>query len=482
MFRLLKLISTVALPFAFALPLPAQTGSAGGAPSQPRPGVSSPVRPAAGTSRTAAPAQQAVPQTAAQQDEELDRILEEWYGQSRDVVKLHGEHSRFIYDFVNNIEKRSSGRFYYEAPDKGRIDLGPNREGQGETVRKINPDNNREIVLTIKPDTPERWISDGQQVLVIDDDQKMAQQIPIPPEAQGQNMMDGPLPFLFGMPPEKAKKRYQMRLLKADAKEIDLIVIPRWQQDAANYKWARVRIERSTMLPMAVQMMDPPGTRETVYTFPQISKNPQKALLERFTFWKEKDPFKPDLKGYQIQLAEVSAPAAQIPSVVGMDHAAAKTLLERSGYKVRLLQGTPAPREELKFRVQKQDPPAKEELEKGGQVSLTLYVAPVQQTSSEVPQALPSSQSAGQIRVPELRGTGWQDAKAQALKLGLVPKFTYGRTAQKSEDVYGVYEQSPAPGTLMKSGGIVVLTLYNKPVAAASAAPSSSTSSKADAR
>jgi len=473
MFRLLKLISTVALITAFALPLPAQTGPAGGAPSQPRPGAAGVVRPAAGTSRAATPPQQAV----AQQEAELDRILEEWHRQSSDVVKLHGEHSRFIYDFVNNIEKRSSGRFYYEAPDKGRIDLGPNRQGQGDTNLKINPDNNREVILTIKPDTPERWICDGQQVLVIDDEQKVAQQIPIPPEAQGQNMMDGPLPFLFGMPPEKAKKRYEMRLLKADAKEIDLLVVPRLQQDAANYKWARVRIERSTMLPMAVQMMDPPGTRETVYTFPQISKNPQKALLDRFTFWKEKDPFKPDLKGYQIQLAEVSAP---VPSVVGMDHVAAKTLLERSGYKVRLLQGAPAPREELKFRVQKQDPPAKEELQKGGQVSLTLYIAPVQQTSSEVPQALPPAQSAGQLRVPELRGMGWQEAKAQALKMGLVPKFTYGKTALKSEEIYDVYEQSPAPGTLMKSDEIVVLTLFNKP--AASAPATSSTSPKAATR
>jgi len=141
----------------------------------------------------------------AQQAAQLNQVLVEWHQKSLDVKRLEGEHVRIIYDYVFGVATRAEGRFYYEAPDKGRIDLVPDPKGKGKKFEKVNPNTNKKVVLTAQPDQPERWICDGQQVLVIDEVQKVAQQYPIPAAARGANIMDGPLPFLFGMPPNATR-------------------------------------------------------------------------------------------------------------------------------------------------------------------------------------------------------------------------------------------------------------------------------------
>lgn len=405
-----------------------------------------------------AAAAQPDPQAAA-----LDKILVEWHKKSVEINRLEGEHVRIIYDYVFQVAFRAEGKFYYESPDKGRIDLVPGKEGQGASFPKINPSTNKKVTLTAKPDDPERWICDGKQVLVIDEAQKSAQQYPLPAEARGNNIMDGPLPFLFGMPPEKAKQRYRMRLLQANAKDIDILVYPRWKQDLANYKWARIRIERATMLPMAVQMLDPAGSRETVYTFPRVAKNPKKGWLPNF-IWKEKDVFKPDLSKYNIQAAEVipekvaeqspaTAPARRqlVPAVIGFDFKQAQALLEQAGYTVKMLRGEPATRNELTYRVQKQTPAPKTAVENGSVVALTLYMPAIEQAGGEV---------ARPIVLPKVLGAHWKDAEKTLKAAGVVLKFRQGRVAATADHVFKVYDQKPVAGTTVKEGDTVILTVF----------------------
>ena len=394
---------------------------------------------------------------------QLDQILTEWHKQSVGIKRLEGEHVRIIYDYVFGVATRAEGKFYYEAPDKGRIDLVPDKQGQGKKFPKINPSTNKKVELTAQPDQPERWICDGKQVLVIDEVQKSAQQFPLPPAARGNNIMDGPLPFLFGMPPEKAKQRYRMKLLQANAKDIDIIVYPRWKQDLANYKWARIRIERGTMLPMAVQMLDPAGSRETVYTFPRVAKNPKKGWIPNF-IWKEKDVFKPDLSKYNIQAAEVAPnqlaekePAVVpnrrqlVPAVVGFEFKKAEALLQKSGYTVKMLRGEPAKRSELTYRVQKQTPAPKTAVQNGSVVALTLYMPAIQQTSGDVVRP---------VVLPKVLGAHWKDAEKTLKAAGVVLKFRRGRVATNPGDVFKVYDQKPVAGTTVKEGDTVTLTVF----------------------
>lgn len=420
-----------------------------------------------------------VQDTAKQQ--QLDLILKEWHESSVQIQVLNGEHRRYVYDYVFGVAKQAMGRFYYRAPDSGRIDLTPNRQDAGKKIAKLNPANNKRVQLTVQPDQPERWICDGKQVMQIDDSAKSVQQFPIPAAAQGANIMDGPLPFLFGMPPEKAKQRYNLSIVAQNEKWIDLLVRPRWKQDAANYRWARVKIERATMLPAAVQMIDPAGTKETVYTFPRIAKNPKASLLDPFKlkWWKEKDPFKPDLRGYDAQAAstEVARPeqarppqavgpprqpgpqpqAAEklIPTVVGLDYREAQNLLTKDGFEVKFQKGVPAVRRELVYRVQNQIPRGKATAKPGATVWLTLYTPPIQQTGGTAP-------TVSRPTVPKVTGIPFRDAEKILRDAGYGVKFRRGVAARRPEETYLTYQQIPKAAAELNKGEDVTLVLFTK--------------------
>lgn len=411
---------------------------------------------------------------------ELQTLLQQWYESSRKVEKLHGEHCRFIYNYTFGVEKRAVGKFYYEAPSRGRIDLSP-KGGlkEGEKSSKKHPETGEVVKFEVKPETEERWICDGTQILVIDDPQKSVQQFPIPREAQGVNIMDGPLPFLFGMPPEKAVSRFKLRLESLTARHFDLLAVPRWQQDASNYRWARIRIERKTMLPMAVQMLDTARTLETVYTFPKVEKNPQPSLLTGGRLFQKifgsTDPFRPNLKGYDIQAAtQVAKPGAAgppdrpatqenlIPAVIGLDYKQAEKVLKARGYTVKFYRGEPAINSDLKFKVARQNPSPREPGEPGQLVKVTLYTEPVQQTGATAPK-LPEKPVPSGKGAPNVVGLPWTDAEKLLKARGLTVKFRRGRAAVRESDVFRVYDQSPKEGATIASDGTVVLTLFTKP-------------------
>ncbi len=54
---------------------------------------------------------------------ELVKILQNWEKESGKINKLQGNHTRFRYDDIFQVEKRSNGKFYYEKPDKGAIEI-----------------------------------------------------------------------------------------------------------------------------------------------------------------------------------------------------------------------------------------------------------------------------------------------------------------------------------------------------------------------
>ena len=150
-------------------------------------------------------------------DPKVDAILEEWFNRTKRIKKIEGKHRRATLDFVFGTETRSEGRFYVETPDKGRIDIqkytGPNPKIGAKVVRRAP--NGKDVNLEVKSiEEVQRWICNGKEIKVIDDTRRTYDVVKIPPEQQGANIMDGPLPFLFGMPPDKAKARYRFRLIE----------------------------------------------------------------------------------------------------------------------------------------------------------------------------------------------------------------------------------------------------------------------------
>jgi hypothetical protein len=158
----------------------------------------------------------------------------------------------------------------------------------------------------------------------INDEEKTYEKFEIPEEQRGQNIIDGPLPFLFGMKADQAKRRYVLQLLEPNSHYPDdfyIRVLPRRREDAVNWSEARVILSSQTYLPQAV-ILEHPGKSETVHRFNPISIN--ETNWEKI---KEKlfggNPFKVKIPpGYKLvdieaggpQRGDAGAPAQANPS------------------------------------------------------------------------------------------------------------------------------------------------------------------------
>jgi len=320
----------------------------------------------------------------------LNEILKKWERESQKIQKLEGNHVRLWYDDVFQLEKRSKGKFYYEQPDKGRIDITGMEIKKGAVSDKRNPNGKP---FQLKPGENERWICDGKRIFAVNEDEKSYEVYPIPLGRRGANIMEGPLPFLFGMPAKVAKERYFLKLIVNSPQQIVIAVKPRRRADAANYSEAKVKLNPETYLPSAVQLIHPGGNQSTVYVFENVVANKNKGIIAGIF---GKDPFTPDLAGYQLQGKVVAAagekqvqqpvkpvqqpvrPVQQatfkVPSLIGKDYKTAQTMLQQMGFKSKLYEGKAvAEPGERKFHVYLQAPEPGTIAKKGDLIHLKLY-------------------------------------------------------------------------------------------------------------
>jgi hypothetical protein len=256
---------------------PVQQQPAQQQPAQPRPPASQEQLPQG--EKTPRPAPNSV---EVQMPRELEELLVHWERESSKISKLRGTVARYEYDSVFAEEKRSQGQFWYVAPDQGRMDFGPVRLPEP----AINPDklDPKGQPYKVKSEGSEKWICTGKEIYVIHDDQKLFSRIQIPPNQQGRNIINGPLPFLFGMKADQAKARYHMSLggqhwprgVRANEQgeqvqvppQIHVVAHPKLAADAQNWSRAEVLLDPGTFLPRGMRLLDPTGNKETVYVFP----------------------------------------------------------------------------------------------------------------------------------------------------------------------------------------------------------------------
>jgi TIGR03009 family protein len=227
---------------------------------------------------------------------ELEKVLKDWEERSSQIHDLQGEFDKYEYNEVFLTEKHSAGKFYYLHPDKGFYNVeGKKTALQGQKGWKAEPGKD------------ERWLCDGKVIYAIRDSDKSYEKHDIPPEQQGKNIMDGPLPFLFGMKSEEAKKRYILKLVKQEKGTIWIEATPRRQQDIANWTKATVIIDAKTFLPKAVKLQQPGEGAWTTHTFRNLTQ-PGKGGFLRSLF--PHDPLKLDIpKNYRLVINNPSAEA-----------------------------------------------------------------------------------------------------------------------------------------------------------------------------
>jgi TIGR03009 family protein len=180
----------------------------------------------------------------------LNQVLDFWAKSSANIQRYSATFGRWEWDPVfgpkNTFNTYSQGIVQYGAPDKGLF--------QDTEIRKYSkpadPTKEPEYV-PLSNEHLEHWICDGKSIIEMDGKNRRVVQQELPPEMQGKSIVDGPLPFLFGVSKERIHQRYWVHLVTPPntTNEYWLEAFPKRQHDAANYKKVHVIIAQEDFLP-----------------------------------------------------------------------------------------------------------------------------------------------------------------------------------------------------------------------------------------
>ncbi len=245
---------------------PAQPAAAPAGPDQPVVPQAPVLQPAPAQSQ-GAPQTPQPPFTLTKEEEaQLDVALQAWQQHSDRVKSFRASFVRFEYDLVfgpaDKPRNVDTGSIAFGAPDKGMFSVDKPRQ--------------------------EYWICDGKAIFEYDYPKQRVTEYKLPPELQGKQITNGPLPFLFGAPASHLRHRYYLRLItpaNLAGKEIWLQAVPRFQQDAANFRCAELILDATTMNPLALQVHQPGGKNRAAYKFENVVVNDPLG-------WLKGDPFR----------------------------------------------------------------------------------------------------------------------------------------------------------------------------------------------
>lgn len=206
-----------------------------------------------------------------QEQQYVDQLLDYWEKSTKNLERLSCDFKLFEYNsnapFVQQLAKEtgldvrqikykaSQGVIRYMKPDKGmyKVDMAIALTG------KLDKAGQPEMLPSEQLDQ-DYWICDGETIHQYDRVNKKVTHFVIPAELRGQNIMETPLPFLFGIEKVKVKERFWVRALQPPAQangqpNNDLFLIeayPKFQQDAMNYSKVQIFLDRKEFLPLAL--------------------------------------------------------------------------------------------------------------------------------------------------------------------------------------------------------------------------------------
>jgi TIGR03009 family protein len=227
---------------------------------------------------------------------QLNTVLTAWQQNNAAINTFSCAFDRLEYDNVFGPPKTKDGRevplyknvgeLSYSRPDKGSFQITETKKWQDAPVQPGQPPNAEKTGDWIKQSDAigDHWVCDGKSVYQYRPDLRQLVEHPIPPQLQGQAIVDGPLPFLVGADANKLKQRYWMKLdqqQNQDPNEIWIIALPKFQAQAADFTEVDVVLDRQSLLPKYMRVWMPNRSHH-VYIFHQdsVKKNSPFALLQ----------------------------------------------------------------------------------------------------------------------------------------------------------------------------------------------------------
>jgi len=200
-------------------------------------------------------------------DRMLKALLGKWQAATQGIERYKCDFFRWQFDMTKISDPKvyhtaARGVVRYMAPDKGMF-----RVDELKFVRKDPRDPQAEWKLHADPEQfGEYWICDGNSVYLYDRTQKKATKYTLPPEMQGKQVFNSPLPFFFGVDAQKIEQRFWVNPLPdavVNEKPVHVLdVYPKTQADAVNYHHVRVYLDQKESLPAAIEVCMPNWTEE----------------------------------------------------------------------------------------------------------------------------------------------------------------------------------------------------------------------------
>lgn len=212
------------------------------------------------------PLQRPFPELSASHVQYLDQLLNYWETNSNKIKRYQCKFTNWTYNSMqvpmkdpksNHVYAQtiSVGSVKFAAPDKGLFDS--NKVWTFDRQRYVD----KKDPFKESPDLRQKWHCDGKSVFEYLYKRKELVETPIPKEMQGERIVDGPLPFLFGAKADELKKRYWIRVItpkeRGELGEYWLEAYPKYRRDAANFQKVEIILEKKDFLPAVLTLFSP---------------------------------------------------------------------------------------------------------------------------------------------------------------------------------------------------------------------------------
>lgn len=212
-----------------------------------------------------------------------DNVLKFWEFHSSKIERYRSDFERWEYDRQNFHPTEpltfAKGKVNYAKPDKGLFEVTSLRQGRKTAGGKIEYVDQQNAEF-------EKWICDGKTLFEFDHRNKQLIERGLPPEMQGEQIVEGPLPFLFGAKKAQIEARYWVRINpKPPVKGVFwLEAVPKRREDAANFKKVEIVIpDEDKFLPKAIILHHRGGT-QTTFEFVN-RENDWNDTFEKLAVW-----------------------------------------------------------------------------------------------------------------------------------------------------------------------------------------------------